>query len=398
MTATYLDYSFPVLAAADPGAIVDIETLLGEAFGPDYGGYAEYWLAYNGPVQLQQWNFSYWDPSTPSVGRWFVNGSDIGGTFRNETDVLPGQLGTADLHAGNDIGPFAYITVPIAGSPGNWTEWIQYAVTTVAPALISPTAGEGEPTVADLLASAQRFAATYIDVANDNDCHHIAEAVAGAAGATLPYLSYLADPAQNEEGGFWRIVYRGSDPNPVADWQTLVQPGDIVRMSWKTGGQHTTTVLSINSDGTLQVYDNVAYDGNTEIIGIHNADYDQDTKPDSITIYRLTTDGLYLINGTSQSETLHGTLYNDLIADNGGTDTMAGWIGDDVYVVNNGSDAITENAGQGNDIVRASVDYTLPANIESIVLQGTGNINATGNSDGNALAGNAGNNMLDGMG
>jgi hypothetical protein len=282
----------------------------------------DYVLSYYGPHQLSAWDFSYWNVSAPSVARWFVNGSDIGG--EHQTDVPLAQLASADLHVGNDIGPLALITVPTAGTAGHWTAYAQYALITVAPSLMSPTAGQGEPTTADIVASAHRFAAAYVDVPNDNDCHHIAEAVVGAAGATLPYLSYDTDPTQNQDGGFWRIVYRGSDPNPVARKLTLVQPSDIVRMAWTAGDEHTTLVLSLNSDGTMQVYDNIAYDSShTEIIGIHTANYDPDTIPTSITIYRLTPDHLYLVNGTDQGETVAGRVQSDLVVAGGGDD----WVG-----------------------------------------------------------------------
>src|SRR5262245_16901195 len=155
--ATTLYYAFPIPVAASPGAVVDIEALLSEAFGPGHGGYSEYLLAYYGPLQLHAWDFSYWDPDAPSVARWFVNGTDIGGEFTNQTTVSPAQLASADFHVGNDIGPLAFITVPIAGTPGNWTEYIQYALITVAPSLMSPSAGDGEPTTADILTSAQNF-------------------------------------------------------------------------------------------------------------------------------------------------------------------------------------------------------------------------------------------------
>jgi hemolysin type calcium-binding protein len=341
MAASYQYLAFPTPIAAESGAVVAIETMLTGAFGSNYGGYSDYLLAYYGPVQLQAWEFSYWNPSQPSVARWFVNGADIGGEFSHQTDVPLAQLSSAEFHVGNDIGPLAFVTVPTAGTPGNWTAYAQYALITVAPSLISPTAGDGEPTPAEIVASAYRFAAAYVDVLNKEDCHHIAEAVAGAAGATLPYLSYDTDPTQNQEGGFWRIVYRGSDPNPVAHWQTLVQPGDIVRMAWKgqDAGEHTTLVLSVNSDGSIQVYDNIAYDDqHNEIIGIHKANYDTDTIPTSITIYRLTSDHVYLVNGTEQGEAATGTVYDDLINGGGGDDTLKGGVGADTLDGGDGQD------------------------------------------------------------
>jgi Ca2+-binding RTX toxin-like protein len=48
--------------------------------------------------------------------------------------------------------------------------------------------------------------------------------------------------------------------------------------------------------------------------------------------------------------------------------------------------------------VRSSITYTLGANVETLVLTGTGNINGTGNGDTNTLFGNDGNNTLDGGG
>ena len=59
------------------------------------------------------------------------------------------------------------------------------------------------------------------------------------------------------------------------------------------------------------------------------------------------------------------------------------------------TDVITENVGEGVDIVNASASYTLSANIENLTLTGTA-ISATGNASNNILTGNASNNILDG--
>jgi Ca2+-binding RTX toxin-like protein len=48
--------------------------------------------------------------------------------------------------------------------------------------------------------------------------------------------------------------------------------------------------------------------------------------------------------------------------------------------------------------VFAVVDYGLSDNVETLVLQGAGNINGIGNALGNAMFGNSGDNMLDGQG
>jgi Ca2+-binding RTX toxin-like protein len=46
--------------------------------------------------------------------------------------------------------------------------------------------------------------------------------------------------------------------------------------------------------------------------------------------------------------------------------------------------------------VFATVDYSLTANVETLVLQGSGNLAGTGNALANGIYGNSGNNTLDG--
>src|SRR5262249_36541346 len=75
-----------------------------------------------------------------------------------------------------------------------------------------------------------------------------------------------------------------------------------------------------------------------------------------------------------------------------------GGAGNDIYFVDSTGDVIIEDANEGNDIVHASVDFTIGANVESVILDGSGNINASGSGDDNALVGNSGDNVLDGKG
>jgi trimeric autotransporter adhesin len=68
----------------------------------------------------------------------------------------------------------------------------------------------------------------------------------------------------------------------------------------------------------------------------------------------------------------------------GGVNILMGLGGDDVYVVNNSADVVTEAANDGYDTVMASVSYTLSTNVEAMYLTGSGLI-GTGNSGANTL-------------
>nr|WP_053329559.1 calcium-binding protein [Xanthomonas cassavae] len=75
---------------------------------------------------------------------------------------------------------------------------------------------------------------------------------------------------------------------------------------------------------------------------------------------------------------------------------MTGLAGDDTYMVDNTGDRAVEATNAGTDTVMSSVTFTLGANVENLVLTGTGAINGTGNELNNRLTGNAGANVLTG--
>jgi Ca2+-binding RTX toxin-like protein len=100
--------------------------------------------------------------------------------------------------------------------------------------------------------------------------------------------------------------------------------------------------------------------------------------------------------GLTGNDTLSGGIGNDLLDGGPGADTMRGGQGDDTYLIDNGSDVITENVNEGTDVVRSSITYTLGANVEHLTLMGTAAVNGTGNSLDNVLIGNSGNNNLAG--
>ena len=85
-------------------------------------------------------------------------------------------------------------------------------------------------------------------------------------------------------------------------------------------------------------------------------------------------------------------VYNPLLES-----TLEGGAGDDTYVLSK-PDLITELVGEGTDTVRANFSYRLGANLEHLVLLGAGNRAGRGNGLDNAITGNSGDNLLDGLG
>jgi Ca2+-binding RTX toxin-like protein len=127
------------------------------------------------------------------------------------------------------------------------------------------------------------------------------------------------------------------------------------------------------------------------------------------------TAGIHM-NGTGVDETIWGSLFNDVIEGKGGNDTllgrdghdvliggagndvMEGGAGDDTYYVDALGDLIHEEGAAGTDRVYSSITFTLGANVENLILTGTGELYGTGNALNNTIIGNNAVNVLNGRG
>ncbi len=82
-----------------------------------------------------------------------------------------------------------------------------------------------------------------------------------------------------------------------------------------------------------------------------------------------------------------------------GADNMQGFSGEDIYIVDNVGDVVSEVNLVGDDTVRSSVSYTVPTYVERLELTGTAAVNATGTAaDDEELVGNSGANRMTGLG
>jgi hypothetical protein len=129
---------------------------------------------------------------------------------------------------------------------------------------------------------------------------------------------------------------------------------------------------------------------------------DTTVEPDETVALTLTSGTGYTVGtttavtGTIQNDDFIGTSGPDTLAGTSGADAMTGLAGNDTYTVNDAGDLVIEALNQGTDTVQAAISYTLPNNVENLLLTGTGNLNGTGNGLNNQITGNSGNNTLNG--
>jgi VCBS repeat-containing protein len=167
----------------------------------------------------------------------------------------------------------------------------------------------------------------------------------------------------------------------------------VTAMSGGTLGTQLTlpsgALLTLNADGTFSYDPNHRFDYlPTPGSGASNL-----TVTDTITY--TTTGG----DTATVTVTVSGVDSNDILLDSAGIDTLAGGIGNDLYLVTNTADVVIEAAGAGVDWVAASIDYTLPASntVEVLNMLGPG-LTGTGSEGSETLISSFGANTLIGLG
>ena len=307
-----------------------------------------------------------------------VNTSDFllsGGGGNGGNDVVTGTSGNDRL----DGGPGADT---MSGGLGNDTYVVENAGDTVV-----ENSGAGTDTVESSIsytlgANVENLVLTGNGAINGTG-NALANVLTGNGGANILEGGGGADTLDGGAGAdvfFYRNVSdsSGASTDTINGFQTGIDKVDLrtvgaTGVGWVING--STNTVSINTPtGTM----NFLING-----------------PISGTDFLLATGS---IQGTPGNDNLVGTSGDDLIDGAAGADTMSGGLGNDTYVVDNAGDTVVENSGAGTDTVQSSVTYTLGANVENLILTGSGAINGTGNALANLLTGNAGANILEGGG
>jgi Ca2+-binding RTX toxin-like protein len=346
--------AMPITIASLPGGKVSLETIMKAAFGNEYLHYDSLFVQYKDDYYAQNWApgkapFSYWSSTNKQPGLWTINGhADLAHQgVHTSNPIAMSDINSVTFVAGNQIYESQTVSIKIHDAPGEDNDVVvRYLIRTVDPALNPVTQPSAPPTAAQIVAKAIEFDNKYHGLPNQTDCHSIAATVAAAAGAPLGASTWSLNPELNLDNGYWRVVHRGSD-DPVENWFSLVQPGDIVRLGWDSGTPHTALVVHKYANGKIAVLDNgLTGEG---AIGIRVVDWITPSDPATITIYRVTSDNLWAAHYTDAGETLMGTVLNDEIFAKGGDDTVYGGDGNDVIHGGSGYDKL--NGGDGADIL-----------------------------------------------
>jgi Ca2+-binding RTX toxin-like protein len=101
-----------------------------------------------------------------------------------------------------------------------------------------------------------------------------------------------------------------------------------------------------------------------------------------------------VLTGGGGDDVLIGGDGADLLDGGKGVDQLQGGSGDDLYKVDSTADVVSEGWGAGTDTVMSTVSYHLGANVENLELQGSANLDGSGNDLANIIMGNAGDNHL----
>ena len=327
-------------------------------------------------------SFSYTLGTATNVENLLLLGvSNLNGTGNALDNVLTGNSGNNVLTglAGNDTLDGGLGADTMVGGTGNDT----YLVDTAADVVVE-LANEGR----DLIRTGLTYALganiedlTLTGAENVNGTGNALDNVlTGNAGNNVLNADGGNDTLDGGAGADTLIGGSGNDVYVVDDF------GDIVV---ETPNKGTDSVQSSIGFYTLPTnVENLTLIGNESGAGIGNG-------ADNVITGNAINNEL---DGGSGNDRLVGGGGDDNLFGGLGGDTMLGGTGNDRYSVDSIGDVVTEEQDQGIDTVQSTISYLLGAHVEHLNLDGTTNLNGTGNALSNGINGNVGKNVIDGKG
>jgi Ca2+-binding RTX toxin-like protein len=216
----------------------------------------------------------------------------------------------------------------------------------------------------------------------------------GLGGDDLYYVNYTADVVIEAANGGYDIIAASVDYTLPANVEALYMIGSGLT---GTGSDNADSLLSSGGPNTLVGLggDDLYYVNNAadEVIEAANGGYDTVVATVDYTL-PANVEALYMV-GSGLTGT--GSDNADSLLSSGGPNTLVGLGGDDLYYVNNTADVVIEAANGGYDTAFATVDYTLPTNVEALYMSGSG-LTGTGSGGADTLVTLGANTLIGGDG
>ncbi|MCB5207811.1 Ig-like domain-containing protein [Methylovorus mays] len=291
-------------------------------------------------------------------------------TGNSSANLLDGGAGTDKLAGGAGDDEYR-VDLKVTGAGAKAVASLEDSVTEIA--------GGGDDTVVLRGSVSLTKASTLVLGANleNLDASATGSSLLNLTGNGLANTLTGNDAANTLNGGAGADTMTGGNGD---DLYLVDNVGDVVIESSGSGGQDKVQV-SIAVTGSYTLGSNV-----------------EDAVLTNKVVFSLTGNALdNALTGNAAINTISGGDGDDTLDGGAGADTLDGGAGDDMYLVDNLADAITDASGA--DTIKATLakgTYVLADGLENLILGGKAAINGTGNAADNTLAGNAAANRLDG--
>ena len=205
---------------------------------------------------------------------------------------------------------------------------------------------------------------------------------AGVTGNAFDNTIIGNDADNRLDGGEGADTLEGGAGN---DAYAVDDPGDVVIEAEDGGsGDSVTAYISYTLPDHVEVlilqgFENIRGTGN----GLANTLLGSDG-------------GSNLLEGLGGNDRLFGFDGDDTLDGGEGADELWGWSGNDTFIVDDPGDVVSEDENRGEDLVIASIGYTLVDHVEHLRLVGSQGLAGIGNGLDNRIAGDGGSDTLEG--
>ncbi len=343
----------------------------------------------NGATDTQKAAFS--DTLGSGVGTLSLTGSgNLVGTGNSGNDTLKSNAGIDTLvgGSGNDLFILDDAADVVQSSSTTASDTLQSAFNAVLPtnvntllltgtAALSGTANMGNDTL----------------VSNGNG-----DTLVGGAGSDLFILGSATDLVQDVYTGGNNTIQSSVSTSLTANVNTLVLTG--AGNLTGTANSANDTLVSNSGADTLAggAGNNLFVVNNASDVVQNGSATNSDTIQASVS-YLLPTNVNILVltgsaglggSGNAGADLIVANAGNDTLTAGSGVATLTGGAGSDLFVLNNTADVVQDAYSSGNNTIQSSVSVSLTANVNSLVLEGTGNLTGTANGANDTLVSNSG--------